>query len=153
MSAFRRAADRESTSIEGTGNARLSRVGMRKANARTFACEACGALVDWMSAFKRAAARESTSIEPGDACTSRACCIAGDRRYRAPTHLSRQMERLEGLVSGSHTLVHRPPDTVSMIVHMAGGRRAGKIVRRACRALRSLTLEMEGRSGLPELVN
>ena len=52
-------------------------------------------------------------------------------------------------MSGSHTLVHRPPDTVSMIVHMAGGRRAVKIVRRACRTLRSLTVEMEGTNDLP----
>ena len=133
----------------GTGNAKLSRVGMRKANARTFACEACGALVDWMSAFARAAARESTNIAPGDACTSRACCITGNRRYRAPTHIERQMERLEGLVSGSHTLVHRPLDTINMTVNVAGGRRAVRIVRSACRTLRSLTVEMEGKSDPP----
>ena len=130
----------------------LNRVEMSKANARTFACEACGALVDWMSAFKRAADRESTSIEPGDAGTSKACCILGDRRYRAPPRRARQMERLEGLVSGSHTWVHHPPDTVSMIVHMAGGQRAGRMVSRARKALRRLLVEREERNGPPMLV-
>ena len=129
----------------GTGNAQLSRTGMRKANARTFACEACGTLVNWMSAFKRVSAREGTSIEPGDACTSRACCMLGGRRYREQPHVARQMERLEGLVEGSHTLVLRPQDTVDMRIRVAGGRRARKIASRACQALRRTLIEIEER--------
>ena len=129
---------------------------MRKANARTFACEACGTLVDWMSAFKRVSAREGTTIEPGDACTSRACCILGGRRYREQPHTARQIERLEGLATGSHTLVLRPQDTIDMRIRVAGGRRARKIASRACQALRRTLIEIEereieARNGLPML--
>ena len=131
----------------GTGNAQLSRIGMQKANGRVFACEACGALVNWMNAFKRVSARGGTGIEPGDACTSQACCMTGGRRYREQPHVARQLERLEGLVASSHTLVLRPQDTVDMRIRIAGGRRARKIVSRACHAIRKLHEEIEERSG------
>jgi hypothetical protein len=79
------------------------------------------------NAFKRVSARGETGIEPGDACTSKACCMAGGRQYREQPHVARQLERLEGLVAGSHTLVLRPQDTVDMRIRIAGvsGRTAG----------------------------
>ena len=116
---------------------------MNAANARMFACEACGSMVDWMNAFKRAAARERHHIEPGDACTSKACCSRGDRRYREAPHIASQLERLEGLAAGTHTLVHRPPDTLDMRVHIAGGKSTSRMVKRACKRLRELTAEHE----------
>ena len=129
----------------GTGNAKLSRIGLQKANGRVFACEACGTLVSWMNAFKRVSARGETGIEPGDACTSQACCMVGGRRYREQPHVAHQMERLEGLVAGSHTLVLRPQDTVDMRIRIAGGRRARKIASRACQALRRTLIEIDER--------
>ena len=59
-------------------------------------------------------------------------------------------------MTGSHTLVLRPQDTIDMRIRVAGGRRARKIASRACQALRRTLIEIEereieARNGLPML--
>ena len=95
---------------EGRGSGCRFRGGSSKAflvaNARFFACQRCGYLVNLRSAY--VAARARGSMQVGDACTRRTCVSHGNWRSR---FWDTQIRLIESMLNGDARLVV-PPKSV-----------------------------------------